>query len=59
MTYGEYHYAVKYDMRLVNGDWVVSKPNISIPNKMSKEEASIYYNKKFKAYWEANPPKKS
>ena len=27
MTYGEYYYRVKYDMKLVNGNWV-SKPLI-------------------------------
>jgi len=59
MTYGEYHYAVKYDMRLVNGEWVVNKPNITIPNKMSKEDASAYYTKKFREYWEKNKPNKS
>ncbi len=51
MTYGEYHYMVKYDMKLVNGEWVVNKPNIAIPLKMSKEKASIYYKKKFNNYW--------
>jgi len=53
MTYGEYHYLVKYDMRLVNGDWVVNKPNVSIPNRMSKDQASVYYTKKFQKYWES------
>lgn len=54
MTYGEYHYVVKYDMRLVNGEWVVNKPNIAIPNKMSKDAASIYYTNKFREYWAKN-----
>jgi len=44
MTYGEYHYLIKYDMKLVNGSWVAKKPHNTIPSKMSKEEASIYYN---------------
>jgi hypothetical protein len=57
MTYGEYHYAVKYDMRLVNGEWVVNKPNITIPNKMSKEDAGIYYTNKFREYWKKNKDK--
>lgn len=52
MTYGEYHYIIKYDMKLVNGDWVVNKPNIAIPNKMSKEKAEQYYTAKLRAYWE-------
>jgi len=51
MTYGEYYYLLKYDMRLVNGEWVVNKPNIAIPNRMSKEQANAYYNKKFRDYW--------
>jgi len=51
MTYGEYHYLVKYDMKLVNGEWVVNKPNITIPSKMSKEDANEYYNRKFREYW--------
>jgi len=53
MTYGEYHYLVKYDMKLVNGEWVVNKPNVTIPNKMSKEDANIYYNRKFRDYWDS------
>lgn len=51
MTYGEYHYLVKYDMKLVNGEWIVNKPNIAIPSKMSKKEAGVYYNLKLQAYW--------
>ena len=51
MTYGEYHYLIKYDMKLVNGDWVVNKPNIAIPNKMPKEKAEIYYRDKLREYW--------
>lgn len=59
MTYGEYHYVVKYDMRLVNGDWVVNKPNITIPNQMSKEDASVYYTKKFRDYWAKSKSKEA
>jgi len=51
MTYGEYHYLIKYDMKLVNGEWVVNKPNIAIPNRMSKEKANKYYREKFREYW--------
>lgn len=51
MTYGEYYYLVKYDMKLVNGTWIGKKPNIKIPPKMSKKDASIYYNEKFNKYW--------
>lgn len=58
MTYGEYHYLVKYDMRLVNGEWVVNKPNVAIPNRMSKEQASAYYTKKFQTYWDSLKKKK-
>ena len=38
-------------MKLVNGEWVVNKPNITIPSKMSKEDANEYYNRKFREYW--------
>ena len=51
MTYGEYYYLVKYDMKLVDGSWIVKPPNIRIPNKMPREEASIYYTLKFREYW--------
>ncbi len=57
MTYGEYYYLVKYDMKLVNGDWVVNKPNIAIPNRMSKEDANSYYNRKFREYWASQKDK--
>lgn len=59
MTYGEYHYLVKYDMKLVNGEWVVNKPNVTIPNKMSKEAANTYYNRKFRDYWDTLNKKKN
>ena len=51
MTYGEYHYLVKYDMKLVDGSWIVKSPNMKIPHKMPREEASIYYTLKFREYW--------
>ena len=51
MTYGEYYYLLKYDMKLVNGIWVAKKPLLKIPEKMSKEEASTYYREKLREYW--------
>jgi len=51
MTYGEYYYLIKYDMRLKNGVWVTNKPRITIPSKMPRTEAVIYYNNKFNEYW--------
>jgi len=51
MTYGEYYYLVKYDMRLKNGVWVTSKPKMTIPTKMSKKDALEYYCNKFEKYW--------
>ena len=51
MTYGEYYYQVKYDMKLKDGEWVANKPNIKIPSKMSREEAAKYYTLKFRKYW--------
>jgi hypothetical protein len=51
MTYGEYYYQVKYDMKLKDGEWVANKPNIKIPTKMSREEAAKYYTLKFRKYW--------
>ena len=51
MTYGEYYYRVKYDMKLVNGNWVSKPLHMKIPSKMSREEADIYYTEKFRKYW--------
>ena len=51
MTYGEYYYQVKYDMKLIDGSWVSKKPGIKIPSRMSKEEATIYYTCKFREYF--------
>ncbi|MDX9744774.1 MAG: hypothetical protein RBT59_13210 [Arcobacteraceae bacterium] len=51
MTYGEYFYLVKYDMKLVDGTWVSKSPNMRIPLKMSRVEASMYYTHKFREYW--------
>ncbi len=51
MTYGEYHYLVKYDMKLKNGKWVATKPHSSIPKKMSRDSASTYYKEVFRLYW--------
>ena len=53
MTYGEYYYLVKYDMRLKNGVWVTSKPKMTIPTRMSKKDALEYYGDKFDLYWES------
>ncbi len=51
MTYGEYYYLVKYDMKLVDGTWVSQPINVKIPRRMSRGEATTYYNIKFKKYW--------
>ncbi len=50
MTYGDY--LIKYDMRLKNGVWVTNKPRITIPPKMTRADAFVYYNNKFAKYWE-------
>ncbi len=51
MTYGEYYYLIKYDMRLKDGLWVTNKPRVTIPSKMSREEATKYYKNKLNNYW--------
>ncbi len=51
MTYGEYYYQVKYDMKLVDGNWVSKPLNMKIPIKMSRKDADIYYTQKFRLYW--------
>ncbi len=51
MTYGEYYYLIKYDMRLMNGVWVANKPRVTIPTRMKRDEAMIYYCKKFAKFW--------
>jgi len=51
MTYGEYYYLIKYEMRLVNGVWVATKPRVTIPTRMKRKEALIYYTAKLKKYW--------
>ena len=51
MTYGEYHYLIKYDMKLKDGVWVTTKPNATIPSQMSRDEAAVYYTKKLREYW--------
>jgi len=53
MTYGEYYYLVKYDMKLVDGSWIAKPPYKKIPHKMSTQDASIYYTLKFRKYWES------
>lgn len=52
MTYGEYYYHIKYAINLENGKWVTSKPTMTIPKQMSKKEALLYYNAKFRKYWD-------
>ncbi len=51
MTYGEYHYHVKYAINLQNGKWITDKPKMVVPKQMSKEDTVIYYNAKFQKYW--------
>ena len=51
MTYGEYYYLLKNDMKLKDGVWVAEKPKGVIPSKMSKKEAVVYYTKKLNQYW--------
>jgi len=52
MTYGEYYYQVKYDMKLVDGNWIANTPKMKVPTRMSREEADIYYTRKFREYWD-------
>lgn len=58
MTYGEYYYLVKYDMKLVDGTWVSKPLNIKIPRRMPRDEAAAYYNNKFEKYWNRNRVKR-
>ena len=51
MTYGEYHYFIKYSMKMQEGVWVVQKPKKHVPVKMSKEVAAKYYTEKLNKYW--------
>jgi len=53
MTYGEYYYLIKYDMKLKDGVWVTNKPRMTVPTKMSREVANTYYNDKFSKYWKS------
>ena len=52
MTYGEYYYRVKYDMKLVNGNWVSKPAYMKIPRRMSRKDAAIYYTEKLRKYWD-------
>ena len=52
MTYGEYYYLVKYDINLVNGNWVSKPLNIKIPQRMSRDKAAIYCTVKLRKYWD-------
>ena len=51
MTYGEYNYLVKNNVKLKDGVWVADKPIMKVPTRMSKEDASTYYTLKFRNYW--------
>ena len=51
MTYGEYYYKVKYNMKLVDGTWVADIPKMKIPVKMSKQDATLYYTSKLRDYF--------
>jgi hypothetical protein len=57
MTYGEYYYMIKHNMKLVNGEWIVNKPDVAIPLRMSKKQANIYYTQKFRNYWKSKNQK--
>jgi hypothetical protein len=52
MTYGEFWFAIKMSMRMVDGKWIVYKPLKEEPKRMSREEASKYYGQKLKNYFE-------
>ena len=54
MTYGEYHYQAKNNVKLKNGVWVMDKPNGSVPPRMSREDAAKYYTMKFREYWKTS-----
>ncbi len=56
MTYGEYYYLIKYDMCLKNGVWVTNKPRVTIPPKMKRDDALIYYTAKFRKYFGTTIP---
>jgi hypothetical protein len=53
MTYGEYHYKVKHELKLKNGVWTAYKPRMGVPTRMSTTEASKYYTLKLREYWES------
>ena len=53
MTYGEYYCIVKYDMKLIDGNWIANTPKIKIPHKMSRDEASKFYTLKLRGYWKS------
>ena len=50
ITYGEYYYRVKYDMKLVDGNWISKPLNMKTPRRMSRKDAAIYYIQKLKKY---------
>jgi len=58
MTYGEYYYRVKYDMKLINGNWISKPMKTKMPQRMQREEASIYYTQKFREYWKSSKVEK-
>ncbi len=51
MTYGEYYYLVKYDIKLINDKWVSKPIKMNVPKQMSREDATVYYAHKFREYW--------
>ena len=50
MTYGDYYNRVKYDMKLVNGNWIPEPAYMKTPRRMSRKDAAIYYIQKLKKY---------
>ena len=52
LTYGEYWVHIKWSMKMIDGIWILDKPNVSQPTQMNREDATIYYTQKIKAYWE-------
>ena len=37
---------------MIDGIWILDKPNVSQPAQMNREDATIYYTQKIKTYWE-------
>ena len=51
MTYGEAHVAEMQSLTLVKGVWKKTLNILNKPEKMPKDKAAKYYNKKFYKYW--------